>query len=145
MENKEINLEIFFNKKLKDRNESFDFIVNQLTKDNTQKKKLLNEFLSREDVGSIEIAEHVILPHFESELIQQSSILILKLENDIESWNHDINQVKLIIVIALKEPETIENKKIISSFIRKFADDLFIEELLQETNEEKFKKIIELN
>lgn len=145
MENKEISLEIFFNKKLKDRNESFDFIVNQLTKDNTQKKKLLNEFLSREDVGSIEIAKHVILPHFESKLIQQSSILILKLENDIESWNHDINQVKLIIVIALKEPETIENKKIISSFIRKFADDLFIEKLLQETDEEKFKKIIELN
>lgn len=54
-------------------------------------------------MGSNQIAERIVLPHLENALLKKSEIYLIGLKTEIQEWTADIKQVKLIIVILLKE------------------------------------------
>ncbi|MFU1814735.1 PTS sugar transporter subunit IIA, partial [Enterococcus faecium] len=76
-------------------------------------------------------------------LLKKSEIYLIGLKTEIQEWTADIKQVKLIIVILLKENEQLKVKKEISRFTRKLANEDFLEKLLRLKTETDFYKIIE--
>lgn len=91
--------------------------------------ELLASLKQRESEGNIAIAEHVILPHLESDLIDESKILIIRLRNSV-NWNSKIGEVKLIISIFLKKDESKNIQQKIASYMRKLADEDYLEYLI---------------
>ncbi|MFL2098593.1 PTS sugar transporter subunit IIA [Marinilactibacillus psychrotolerans] len=83
----------------------------------------------REEHGSIEIAEEIILPHFESKMTE-SQVIIIRPNHKIK-WSEKIKEVKLIIVIFLKKNETDTIKRQISQYTRKLADENYLEYLMK--------------
>ena len=106
------------------------------------KESILQGFLDREAIGNIEIAEEVILPHFEaSQLTNQ--IIILRVKEAIKNWSSQIQSVRLIIAILAEENSPSEEKKKIVIFVHKLASDDFINQLL-EADKKNIFKIIEV-
>jgi len=103
----------------------------------------LKSLVNREKMGSNQIAEQIVLPHLENALLKKSEIYLIGLKTEIQEWTADIKQVKLIIVILLKENEQLKVKKEISRFTRKLANEDFLEKLLRLKTETDFYKIIE--
>ncbi len=66
--------------------------------------------VNQEKMGSNQIAEQVVLPHLENALLKKSEIYLIGLKTEIQEWTADIKQVKLIIVILLKENEQLKIK-----------------------------------
>lgn len=87
----------------------------------------------REKKGNIAIAEEVLLPHIESNLISESKVVVLRLKNNIR-WNSDVGDIKLLIAIFLREAETADIKRKISNFSRKLASDDYLNDLLNKDN-----------
>lgn len=107
---------------------------------------IIEEIISREKIGNTMIAEHVLLPHIQSTNVQKSHIAILRTDSPISYWSEEVSDIRLLIVILLKEQEKIDIMKKIQLFVRSLADDDFIEELLSKdihylTN--KINKILE--
>lgn len=93
-------------------------------------KNELDELLSaREKIGSIEIAEEVILPHFQSDKITESKVVIIRPNSKIH-WNKDIGDVKLVIAVLLKNNENDTILREISQYTRKLADEEYLEYLM---------------
>lgn len=92
--------------------------------------ELFNSLIKREKEGNIAIANHIILPHLESDLIDESKILIVRLRNRVK-WSSEIGEVKLIISIFLKTNESEITKRKISSYMRKLSDEEYLDYLMQ--------------
>lgn len=90
---------------------------------------LTEAFFMREQKGSIQIDEGVILPHIENKLILQSKIIILNLKEPIKQWSNKIGQVHLILFVLLSTDTPIERKQKMIHFIQKLADETFIQTL----------------
>ena len=137
--------DFFINSDLQSKSEIYRFIENYVIENNIRYKNIKNKILEllekREKIGDLLIAENVILPHAESELIEKSKILIIKPKKIIKSWNNTIKNVKLIIVVILKENENPEIKEKISKFSRKLANDEFLEKLKNIDNKQSFWKL----
>ncbi|MGC6767965.1 PTS sugar transporter subunit IIA [Enterococcus sp. LJL51] len=109
-----------------------------------EKKQIVHSLVEREKVGNTQIAEQVVLPHLESSLLGKSEVYLIRLKEEITEWTKDIRNIKLIIAILLKKDETIEEKKKISEFTKKLADEQFLEKLLiMETETDFYKEIQE--
>lgn len=107
-----------------------------------QKSKVIQQFEEREKAGSFLIAEHVVLPHIESEDINESQIMIFRLSKPID-WDQASTDIQLIIALVLKKDEEINIKKEIARFMRSLADEAFIDELLQAEETALYQKIIQ--
>ncbi|MFC6465224.1 PTS sugar transporter subunit IIA [Marinilactibacillus sp. GCM10026970] len=113
------------------RAELFQYVSNTLM--DGEQLDLASLMAEREENGSVEIAEEIVLPHVESDVLDKSQIFIVRPENKM-TWNEQIKQVKLVIMILLRKEETDDVKREISQFTRKLADDAFLEYLM-ETNQ----------
>ena len=134
--------QVFLNQELLSKQQVYQFIAETaapwLTPE--EKKQIEESLVNREKMGSNQIAEQIVLPHLENALLKKSEIYLIGLKTEIQEWTADIKQVKLIIVILLKENEQLKE---ISRFTRKLANEDFLEKLLRLKTETDFYKIIE--
>lgn len=97
--------------------------------DSEDKDELDELLIVRETKGSIEIAEEVILPHFQSDKIIESKVVIIRPNSKIH-WNKDIGDVKLVIAVLLKNNENDTILRTISQYTRKLADEEYLKYLM---------------
>lgn len=135
--------QVYFNCDLKTKEEVHSFISEIVCQDNpSQKAEVVNQLNEREKVGSTLIAEHVLLPHIESNQIKKSKILCIRLASPIRSWDCQTKDIRLLIVLLLKGNESVQIKKEIALFTRSLADEEYITRLLNSRDEESFIKEI---
>jgi PTS system nitrogen regulatory IIA component len=135
--------QVYFNCELKTKEEVYSFISDIVCQDNPlQKEEVINQLNEREKAGSTLIAEHVMLPHIESNQIKKSHILFIRLANPIQSWDCQTKDIRLLIVILLKENESVQIKKKISLFTRTLADEEYLNRLLNSHEKDNFIKEI---
>ncbi|MBV7391819.1 PTS sugar transporter subunit IIA [Enterococcus sp. ALS3] len=106
----------------------------------TAPEKVSQQLKERVDLGSIMVAEKVALPHIESPDILTSQVLLVKLQQTFD-WEKQ-GDVAFVIAILLKENEAVEIKKRIALFIRKLADDEFVENLLAANHIKQITEIV---
>lgn len=133
---------VFLDQPLTDKDQIQRFIAEFANP--AEAEELIDLLKQREKVGNTMIAEHVILPHFESPKIKQSQVLLIRLAEAID-LDEGTPEVQLIITILLKSDESQEIKKQIAQFTRRLADDDFLAELLNAEGEELFYQLLEDN
>jgi fructose PTS system EIIA component len=135
--------QVYFDSELKTKEEVYCFISEIVCQDNPSKKEeVIYQLNEREKVGSTLIAEHVMLPHIESDQINKSQILFVRLANPIQSWDYQNQDIRLLIVILLKQNESVHIKKKIALFTRSLADEEYLNRLLNSHEKESFIKEI---
>jgi PTS system nitrogen regulatory IIA component len=135
--------QVYFNCELKTKEEVYSFISESVCQDQPlQKEEVINQLNEREKAGSTLIAEHVMLPHIESNQIKKSQIQFIRLANPIRSWDDQTKDICLLIVILLKENESVQIKKKITLFSRALADEEYLNRLLNCYEKESFIKEI---
>jgi fructose PTS system EIIA component len=135
--------QIYFNNALSTKNEVYTFLSNVAWLDDSlQKEAIVQQLIQREGHGSMLIAEHVVLPHIESDKVSKSQIILIRLLHSIESWDTDTKDIRLIIGVLLKENEDVQIKQKIASFMRALADEEYIDQLLTIEKEADFYKQI---
>ena len=107
-------IQVFLDRAFEEKEQVLNFIAEQANP--LEKDYLVGLLKEREVVGSIFIAEQIILPHLESSRVESSRILFIKLRRELP-WD-DKGNVKLAVVILLKKQEKQEIKLKISQFTR---------------------------
>src|SRR5690625_1506303 len=134
---------VYFNCELKTKEEVHSFISEIVCQDDpSQKEEVVNQLNEREKVGSTLISEHVMLPHIESNQIKKSQIIFIRLANPILSWDCQTKDIRLLIVILLKENENVQIRKKISLFTRTLADEKYLNRLLSVNDKKNFYNAI---
>ncbi|PAD23665.1 hypothetical protein CHH55_20705 [Niallia circulans] len=134
--------QVYLNCELKTKEEVYSFISKIVSQDNPiSKEEVIHQLNERDKIGSTLIAEHVMLPHIESDQLKKSQILFIRLVNPIITWDQS-KDICLVIIILLKKNESVNIKKRISSFIRSFADEEYLNRLLKSHEEEEFSEEI---
>lgn len=135
--------QVYFDYELKTKEEVYSFISETVCQDApSQKKEIIEQLYEREKVGSTLIAEHVMLPHIESNQVKKSQILFIRLSEPIVSWDHKIEDIQLLIVIILKKKENDQIKKKIALFTRTLANEDYLNRLLKFDEQRDFEKEI---
>ena len=96
---------VHFDMDLKTREDVYSFISRLVSEEEASQKEMIQELDQREQAGSILIAEHVMLPHIESTHIKKSQIVFIRLAEPIHKWDAKTEDIRLLIVILLKENE----------------------------------------
>lgn len=117
-----ITKKVIIKEELTDNQSFYRWLIDYLLEKNQllNSPSLIEDFLDRERIGSIEIMPGVVLPHIEHKNVLHSSFYHFELNHRIEKWNHDIRNIDEVFLIIMKEDEDIEIKKRIR--------DLMIEE-----------------
>ncbi|ARY90571.1 MULTISPECIES: PTS sugar transporter subunit IIA [Lacticaseibacillus] len=128
-------ISIFSNLALKDRADAYQFAANQIFPDDVLKAhRLVIDLLDRENLGSIQVADHVILPHVEGDFIPKTKLLIIKPQTNLRKWSPSIHDVQVMVFIFLKTDESKRTKLQIIDIMRKLGKEEFIQLLLRETD-----------
>lgn len=123
-------IQLFSEIEISNREEAYEFISSQLFSKGSAEALLLKHALyEREETGNIQIDEGVILPHIESELVNQSFVAIIQPKARIKYWSSEIANIELLIVILLSPNESEEGKHKIIDFMHKLADEEFVDHL----------------
>ncbi|TRZ39718.1 PTS sugar transporter subunit IIA [Niallia circulans] len=131
--------QLYFNCELATKEEVHAFIAEIVGQNNPiSPEEVIQQLMDREKVGSTMIAEHVLLPHIESEQLEKSQILFLRLAKPIENWDFQTKNICLIIVILLKKNESVNMKKRIASFTRSLADEEYLDRLINSQEKAAF-------
>lgn len=134
--------QLYINYNFETKDQVYEFISEHVPLKNYShdKQDIIQQLKEREKIGSPLIAEQVVLPHIESDILRSSKILLIKLNNNISIWDKEIEEVKLIIAILLKKDEEMEVKTKISSFTKELANENFINYLLKEDDKASYYK-----
>lgn len=131
--------QVFLNMSLTNREEVYRFVSQQIfPNDEMKQEKIITEFAIREDLGDLKIAEHTLLPHIESNLLSESRIVVIQLTNEIAQWSIQIQNIRLLIFVLLKDGEARDEKYRVASFMRRLACDEFIDQLLTMSDIKQF-------
>ncbi|MEI2405580.1 PTS sugar transporter subunit IIA [Niallia taxi] len=131
--------QMYFNCELNTKDEVHSFIAEIVGRDNPlSTEEVIQQLEDREKIGSTMIAEHVLLPHIESEQLETSQILFLRLAKPIETWDFQTKNICLVIVILLKKNESVNMKKRIALFTRSLADEEYLDRLINSQEKEAF-------
>ena len=113
----------------------YTYITEQI--ESRDKEELLQLFFAREQIGSTLIADQIVLPHLQSSMIDKSQIVFITFKKPIE-WDAETGRVKMVIAIVLKKDETKKMKEKISLFTRTLADENYLQELADESDQNLF-------
>ena len=131
----------YFNAPLTTREETHAFIADKACPDSaTQKQEIIEQLKRREAIGSTLIADHVMLPHVESKLIHDSQVMFIRLAEPMDYWDDSVEDVRLLIVLLIKEKEAEPVKAKIPRLMRTLADDAYIERLLKAKDSKQFEQ-----
>ncbi len=131
--------QMYFNCELNTKEEVHSFIAKIAGRDNSlSTEEVIQQLEDREKIGSTMIAEHVLLPHIESDQLERSQILFIRLAKPIENWGFQTKNICLVIVILLKKNESVNMKKRIALFTRSLADEEYLDRLINSQDKEAF-------
>ncbi|MDK8641977.1 PTS sugar transporter subunit IIA [Niallia taxi] len=131
--------QMYFNCELNTKEEVHSFIAEIAGRDNSlSTEEVIQQLEDREKIGSTMIAEHVLLPHIESDQLERSQILFIRLAKPIENWDFQAKDICLVIVILLKKNESVNMKKRIALFTRSLADEEYLDRLINSQDKEAF-------
>ncbi|SDY09981.1 PTS system, nitrogen regulatory IIA component [Evansella caseinilytica] len=130
---------IYVNCELTSKEDVYTFMSDVVCQDDlAQKEVVVNQFNQREKAGSTLIADHVMLPHIESNHIKNSHIIVIRLAKPILSWDEETKDIRLVMGILLKEHENVEIKKKIAMFTRSLAHEDYLNRLLTISERDTF-------
>ncbi|SFK33371.1 PTS system, nitrogen regulatory IIA component [Halobacillus dabanensis] len=137
--------QIYFDSDLETKEQVYDFISEIACAHASfqQKQDIIHQLNEREKAGSPLIAEHVLLPHIESEHVIESQIILFRLAKPMH-WDETIEDIRMIIAILLKKGEEEAIKKKMAGFTRSLADEDYVERLLNVEEIEFHKEIIKI-
>lgn len=131
--------QMYFNCELNTKEEVHSFIAEIAGRDNSlSTEEVIQQLEDREKIGSTMIAEHVLLPHIESDQLERSQISFIRLAKPIENWDFQTKNICLVIVILLKKNESVNMKKRIALFTRSLADEEYLDRLINSQDKEAF-------
>lgn len=131
--------QMYFNCELNTKEEVHSFIAEIAGRDNSlSTEEVIQQLEDREKIGSTMIAEHVLLPHIESDQLERSQILFIRIAKPIENWDFQTKNICLVIVILLKKNESVNMKKRIALFTRSLADEEYLDRLINSQDKEAF-------
>lgn len=126
---------------LASREKVYRYLATELSKDSPiDQSAILEALIQREKLGSIEIAPGVVLPHVELPGLA-NRVIISRLASAI-NWSETVNPVQLILTIALDSQARAIEQLAIQTFVRKLADDSFIDQL-RKVNLKQLEAILE--
>ncbi|MCR8966997.1 BglG family transcription antiterminator [Streptococcus zalophi] len=117
---------IFLNKLMVTKEECIEFLVNQSVVENRNNKNYLLSIFQREKLGSTSVYTGIALPHANPEAVSYSQLLILTLAKPIV-W--DNNEVKVVMLISIKEGEENIYKDALVHLYSKIDNQEFIDQL----------------
>lgn len=103
--------------------------------DPTHSKEIQQLLEEREQVGDLQIAPHVLLPHIENAIIKESYIVIIKLNEPI-TWNEQIKDISFVIALMLNPEESRDYKKEVIKLMHKLADDEWLADWITQKTKE---------
>ncbi|TSB44838.1 PTS sugar transporter subunit IIA [Alkalicoccobacillus porphyridii] len=133
---------VYVDMDLKTKEDVYSFISSLVSNDEASQKETIQQLNQREQAGSTLIAEHVMLPHLESTHIKKSEIVFIRLAEPIQTWDAETEDIRLLIVILLKENESAQIKKDIAAFTRTLADDDYVNQLVTIQDKDMLYKVI---
>lgn len=139
---KEELFKLFFKKELSTREAVYEFIAWSEQNENLSRTAIQTKLVEREELGDIQISKGVLLPHFESDDLKESSISIIWPTVPIVGWEGVEDDIKLIIVLSFSPHDPEHIKKQIMSFFGNLADSDFVEKLLSAKNEKDVEKLL---
>lgn len=135
MENSQLYRSVFFDWKAEKKNELYtqfaEFALNEHLVESAV--QLVRELSERESIGSLIIAEGFALPHIESKNVFQSSIIFVRLNSSIKSWEEESKEVRGILFLLIKEGETKGVLQRVKAFMKTLAEEKVIDTLLYGT------------
>ncbi|MGT2832683.1 PTS sugar transporter subunit IIA [Streptococcus halotolerans] len=121
------DVSIYLGEPLADKQTVLEFLYDHCDIDDYVSQQIFLENLEeREKQGSIEIAEGVILPHFEYKALTRTKIIIIRPLQSIKSWSSNISKVDLVIALLYKTGDSLNEIKLLMQML---ANDSFIENL----------------
>ncbi|MGK0550639.1 PTS sugar transporter subunit IIA [Enterococcus faecalis] len=123
-------IQLFPKLKVTSRSEVYAFISNWLYPSQNEKALLIEKALyKREAAGDIQIDAGVVLPHVESQLVENSLVAVIRPLVPIKHWHATIENVDLIIVVLLAPNQSGEAKQRLVDFMRQLADGEYLNKL----------------
>ncbi|GAB2027807.1 PTS sugar transporter subunit IIA [Lactovum odontotermitis] len=132
----------FYVEELFSKEEAYRFIGNLQAADNLTAQEIMDALYARELLGDLSVAPGVIMPHYVSQNLDQSSVSLISLKPPIAFWDETMSEVKLLIVLALKQDEIYETRQEITKFIRKMVDMAFVDCLLKLNSETELMNLL---
>lgn len=139
---------LLFNKEVKDRNQVFDIVSDELEQKGVVKNTFRTAIEKREKnypTGlSLSSGIGVAIPHTDSEHINENQIGFISLKNPVEfrqmGSDTEVVPVKLVFVLCLKEAH--KQLSMLQNLMNLFGDEEIIKEFISCDNENDFIKII---
>lgn len=137
--------DIVFSDDIKNKEEAIYFLANHLYKKGKIKEidDFIKEVYRREEMGPTGFGKGIAIPHAKSNVVKETSLTILKLENPIKWESLDDENVKIIFLISVPEDNaSIEHLKILANVSRKLVDEDFINKLMKSSTSEEILNIL---
>lgn len=139
---------VVLNASVKSKQEALGFLCGLLEKNGyiTNKSVFLEDVLRRENIGPTGMENGIAIPHGESEVAKVATIAVLKTKNDLDWESLDKKPIHLIFLMVVPSVNrNVQQLKMLSHLSAALTHPEVQEELLNETNKNKFKKILEEN
>ncbi|MCT6891675.1 MAG: fructose PTS transporter subunit IIA [Lactobacillus sp.] len=139
---------VVLNASVKSKQEALSFLCGLLKKNGyiTNKSVFLEDVLRRENIGPTGMENGIAIPHGESEVAKVATIAVLKTKNDLDWESLDKKPIHLIFLMVVPSVNrNVQQLKMLSHLSAALTHPEVQEELLNETNKNRFKKILEEN
>lgn len=136
---------IYFDKKFKSKTEALKFFAQQLEEKKyaTDKKKVYQLFLERENQFSTGVGNQIALPHIRDDVMTKSVVMFAKLEKPLNWESIDNKDVKYIFAITMSKKEGEKSHlEIIADLSSLLINDEFINKLSEIKTASKLKSLI---
>lgn len=133
---------------VKTKKEALKFLCNLLEKNGyiTDKDIFLKDILKREQMGPTGIENGIAIPHGESKVAKVATIAILKTKNALRWESLDKKPIHLIFLMVVPSiNRNVQHLKMLSDLSASLTYPEIQARLLNETDKNKFKRIIEEN
>ncbi|MGT2749445.1 PTS sugar transporter subunit IIA [Streptococcus orisasini] len=131
---------VYLNQNLKSRKDVYDFLAQFIATDSSLTvEEIKEQFLKREKLGNIQIADKTIMPHFDSRGIS-NRIIIIRTACPIAQWSSIIGETELIVALVFNQETKASEKEQFNQFIKKLTSADFIDHLLRD-NQEQITKL----
>lgn len=109
----------------------------------SSKEEIFKDILERESLSTTGFGNHVAIPHAQSSVVLESSVVFVRFDEEVEWQSLDDKRVKVAMMIVVNtDNKDNEHLRILSKLAEKLIDEEFIEFLIRCDDKEKIEKII---
>ena len=111
----------------------------------TDKEKVMNELKAREEVYCTDLQKNIAIPHTRCDFVTKSTVVILKLKNEVHWESENTYGVKVVfgILVPSGDASANEHLQILSKLAVKLMDEDFVEKIMSEENAQEILSIME--